>query len=634
MQKITWDSVVETDSDSTVEPISRRPLYQQVRDRVIQLVNDKMLTIGDQLPSERVLSAHLGVSRHSLRQAMSALEAQGLIEIRHGSGAYLVGSEPSQVASEMADALIDSSEQLPYVMEARFAIEPYMTGIAAERRTPADLIAIRASLRRMEDELALGESGEQGDIDFHAAVLSAARSPLLADFMSQLKAGMTRLREEALAQPTSPRLAVEAHYAILDAIEAGDRERASRAAHLHLVDAAKALLVSDLGDSPNSLLLEMSLDTTTENHQIIQLEPELEVLPVPSLASLTPYRAGESAKVVQAQTGLETVHKLASNENPYGCSKLASEAVASAATSLSVYPEVTAGALRTAVAELHGVKENQLVFGNGSDEVLLMIARAFLGPGRTAVACEPTFAQYRAHTLSTGAKYIPVPLEDGRTDPIALAAMAPGASVIWVCNPNNPTGAYLDAAGFNDLMAAVPKDVVVVVDEAYAEYVTAPDFPDAAALTRTYPNLIMTRTFSKIHGLAAIRIGYGIAGEKVANLLNTVRSPFNTSSLAQAAALASLKDTGFLEQSRERNARERSSIEDFCRLHGLGYYPSQSNFVLFDAPGGAENAFASLKERGYIVRPGTQLGFPTKIRMSVGTSEQITGALDSLKELL
>jgi len=637
MRKVTPDLLREAAVDDQLEPVSRRPLYQQVKDRITQLIDDGMLKVGDQLPSERALSARLGVSRHSLRQAMSALEAQGLIEIRHGSGAYLVDREPGQVASDIADALIDSSEQLPYAMEARFAIEPFLTGLAADRRTPADIRAIRAALNMMEREIAAGESGEKGDIAFHAAVLAAAHNPIFVDFMTRLQPDMTRLREEALAQPTTPRLAIEAHHAILDAIEAGDRERAFRAAHQHLVDAAEALLVSELGTPSYAFLAEMLANASADREDADSAEPGGGIrgaTPAALAASLAPRHVGETVEAVRERTGLETVHKLDSTENPYGCSPRASEAVATAATQLSAYPDTEATALRSVLSEMHGVAADQLIFGSGSDEVLLLAARTFLSPGRSAAACEPTSPRYRAHTYSTGASYHPVALEDGRPDLVGLAAAASSVSLLWVCNPNTPTGGYLGAEGLERLMANTPQNVVVVVDEAYAGYATAPDFPDTVALIGSYPNLIVTRTFSTIHGLAGLRIGYGIADTRVANLVNAVRRPFNTSNLAQAAARASVLDEDFIRRSRERNARDRDAIESFCRARGIEHFPSQANFVLFDAPGGAENAYEALKEHGFLVKPGTHLGYPSKIRMSIGTQDQVEGAIGALDELL
>lgn len=637
MRKVASDLLGETVVDDQLEPVSRRPLYQQVKDRITQLIDDGMLKVGDQLPSERALSARLGVSRHSLRQAMSAMEAQGLIEIRHGSGAYLVDREPGQVASDIADALIDSSEKLPYVMEARFAIEPFLTSLAADRRTPADIRAIRAALTMMEREIAAGESGEKGDIAFHAAVLAAAHNPIFVDFMTRLQPDMTRLREEALAQPTTPRLAIEAHHAILDAIEAGDRERAFRAAHQHLVDAAEALLVSELGTPSYAFLAEMLANATGDQDDADpagQGGGVLGATPAALAAALAPRHIEETIEAVQEETGLEIVHKLDSTENPYGCSPRASEAVITAATQLSAYPDAEASALRSALSELHGVAEEQLIFGSGSDEMLLLAASTFLSSGRFAAACEPTSARYRAHTLSTGANYQPVALDRGRPDLVGLAAAASTASLLWVCNPNTPTGGYLGAEGLERLMSNVPQNVVVVVDESYADYATAPDFPDSVALIRSFPNLMVTRTFSTIHGLAGLRIGYGIADARVANLVNAVRRPFNTSNLAQAAARASVRDEDFIRRSRERNAQGRDAIEAFCRSRGIGYFPSQANFVLLDAPGGAENAYEALKERGFLVKPGAHLGYPAKIRVSVGTDDQVEGALAVLDDLL
>lgn len=638
MEKVTRDPQEDTASDHLLSPVVRRPLYQQVNDRITQLISEGVMKVGDQLPSERALSESLGVSRHSLRQALAALQSRGLIEIRHGSGAYLVEREPGQLASNMAEALIDSTENLPYVMESRFAVEPFITGLAAERGTAADVRAIRAALKMMEREIADGASGEQGDIAFHTAVLAAAHNPTLTDFMTRLQPDMARLREEALAQPTTPQLALDAHHAILDAIEAGDRERAIRAAHDHLVDAAEAILVSEFGTPSHTFLAEMlvnatsSQDTNSTSGSVVEMRG---FAPAVLAATLSPtLYVGETVKSVQQTTGLDTVYKLDSTENPHGCSPLVSEALTVAAQNTAAQSDPEASTLRAAISRQLQVNGDQLVIGNGSDEVLQLIARAFLAPGRSAAACEPTYSQYRAHTFAAGASFSSVESEAGRTDPVALAAAASRASLLWVCNPNSPTGSYLSSMDLRRLMSRIPHNVVVVLDEAFAEYATASDFPDSVALIKEFPNLIVTRTFSTIHGLAGLRIGYAVASSRVANLINMLRSPFNTSSLAQAAALASIQDTDFIRQSREKNAQQRDVIECFLREREIDFLESQANFVLFTAPGGAESAYESLKQQGVLLKPGAPLGYPAMLRISVGTEEQVASALASLDSLI
>lgn len=183
-------------------------------------------------------------------------------------------------------------------------------------------------------------------------------------------------------------------------------------------------------------------------------------------------------------------------------------------------------------------------------------------------------------------------------------------------------------------MSRVPHNTVVVLDEAFAEYATASDFPDSVALIKEFPNLIVTRTFSTIHGLAGLRIGYAVASSRVANLVNMLRSPFNTSSLAQAAALASIQDIDFIRQSREQNAQQRDLIEHFLREREIDFFESQANFVLFTPPGGAESTYESLKQRGVLLKPGAPLGYPAMLRMSVGTEDQIASTLASLDSLI
>ena len=567
---------------------------------------------------------------------MSALQSQGLIEIRHGSGAYLVESEPGQLASDMAEALIDSSRDLPYVMETRFAIEPFITGLAAERGTESDVRAIRAALNTMEREIAAGESGETGDIAFHAAIMAAAHNPTLAEIMARLQPDMARLREEALAQPTTPRLALDAHHAILEAIESGDRERAFRAAHQHLVDAAEALLVSEVGTRKHALLAEVLVSATGSAEVPEQRVPEVArgLSPAVLAATLSPALPfSESAESVRNSTGHDSVLRLDTTDGLHGCSPLVSAAINKAAQEIADRPDPEASALRGALASHLGVQETQLIFGNGSDEVLQLVARTFLSPGRSAAASEPTYAPYRTHTYSAGANFSSVRTEGGGTDLVALISAAANASLIWICNPNTPTGAYLRSDELRQILSAVPHDVVVVLDEALAEYSTAADFPDSVPLIQEFPNLIVTRTFSGAHGLAGLRIGYGVASPRVANLINTLRSPFNTSTVAQAAACAAIADEDFVRNVRERNAQGRERVEEFCRAQGFDHFPSQANFVLLEVPGGAEQACKALKKQGLLVASGASLGFPSRIRMSIGTEDQITDALLALSTL-
>lgn len=353
------------------------------------------------------------------------------------------------------------------------------------------------------------------------------------------------------------------------------------------------------------------------------------------LLSLKPYQPGRTIEEVKKQYGLEEIVKLASNENPFGCSPKAAGAIRDFSSLLSLYPDGYATKLREVISTHLHVKEEQLIFGDGSDELIQIISRALLHSGTNTVMAEGTFSQYKHNAVIEGSEIREIPLVDGAHNlPAMLAAIDENTSVVWLCSPNNPTGVYINRDEIFAFISKVPKDVLVVLDEAYFEYVYAEDYYDALALVREYENMIVLRTFSKIYGLASLRVGYGIANEDIIKVLDPARPPFNVNALAQAAAIEAIKDQAFVNQCREANIKGLEQFYRFCEEHQLSYYRSQGNFILIDFACDGNEVFQFLMERGYIVRSGVPLGFPTFVRVTVGSREQNDGVISKMKEFL
>ncbi|GAE43484.1 biosynthetic aromatic amino acid aminotransferase beta [Mesobacillus boroniphilus JCM 21738] len=264
-----------------------------------------------------------------------------------------------------------------------------------------------------------------------------------------------------------------------------------------------------------------------------------------------------------------------------------------------------------------------------------MIARGLLTPETKTVMAAPTFPQYKHNGIIEGCEIAEIPLVNGAHDLDGMAAAIDDrTTVVWLCSPNNPTGVYITEEELTAFMARVPSHVLVVLDEAYFEYVNAEDYHDSLRLLKQYQNLIILRTFSKIYGLASFRVGYGIAHEETISALEPVREPFNVNSLAQAAAMAALDDQNFVEECKIENQAGLEQFYQFCDSAGLSYYPSQGNFILIDFKRDGQEVFQYLLERGYIIRSGTALGFPTCVRITIGSKEQNQGIIDVIKQFL
>lgn len=353
------------------------------------------------------------------------------------------------------------------------------------------------------------------------------------------------------------------------------------------------------------------------------------------LLKLKPYQPGKSISEVKRQYGLSEIVKLASNENPFGCSEKVKSEIANFNGEFSVYPDGYATDLRQSLAEHLGVKPGQLIFGNGSDEIIQMISRGLLSPRTNTVMAAPTFPQYKHNGIIEGCEIREIPLIEGAHDLEGMAAsIDENTSVVWVCSPNNPTGKYIKEDELRTFLSRVPEDVLVVLDEAYYEYVSAEDYHDSLRLLESYKNVIVLRTFSKIYGLASFRVGYGISHEDTIAALEPAREPFNVNTLAQAAAIAALEDQFFIEKCKNENIAGLEQFYQFCDEAGLAYYPSQGNFILIDFATDGQEVFQFLLERGFIVRSGKALGFPTSVRITVGSKEQNEGVIEKIKEYL
>jgi histidinol-phosphate aminotransferase len=342
-----------------------------------------------------------------------------------------------------------------------------------------------------------------------------------------------------------------------------------------------------------------------------------------SMTGLTPYQPGKPMDEVKRELGLKEVVKLASNENPYGASPKVKEAVMQTLSQVSVYPDGYARLLREKTAGILGVDVKQLIFGNGSDEVILILCRSLLSKGDNIITAVPTFPQYKHNAVIEGAEVKEVPLINGTHDLDGLLNKIDNKTkMIFVCNPNNPSGTYVNKEAFSSFMRKVPSHILVVSDEAYFEYVRADDYPDTIPMINEYENLVVLRTFSKAHGLASLRVGYGVGSEDFIQSIEPGREPFNTNSAAQAAASASLEDEDFLNECIQKNNEEMEKFETFCNDNKFPYYPSEANFILMSVgrPGG--EVFNKLLQKGFIVRSGEALGFPDHIRITLGTAEQ------------
>ena len=366
-------------------------------------------------------------------------------------------------------------------------------------------------------------------------------------------------------------------------------------------------------------------------------------LAVPGVQGLQPYQPGKPIGELAREYGLDEseIIKLASNENPLGPSPKAIAAVREQAQEVHRYPDGNAHTLRGALSEHHGIAAERILLGNGSNDLLDLVARAFLGPGRQAIYGQYAFAIYPIATRSTGAEGVVAPANrPGHGQPYGhdLSAMAARITrptrVVFIANPNNPTGTWVSGEELENFLEAVPSDVIVVVDEAYVEYAAGvADYREVSGWLDRFPNLIVTRTFSKAYGLAGLRVGYALCSAVIAELLNRVRHPFNVNSLAQAAATAALADSAHVKQAVELNTRERRRLTEAFHRLGLRVLPSAANFLCVEIGSQADATNEALLRAGIIARPLAGYALRRFLRVSLGTVEENDRFMASLHQL-
>ena len=354
----------------------------------------------------------------------------------------------------------------------------------------------------------------------------------------------------------------------------------------------------------------------------------------PGVASLQPYQPGKPMDELERELGISNIIKLASNENPYGPGK-AALAVLENPGDLSRYPDGNGFRLKSALARYHDIRPDQITLGNGSNEILELIARAVLSASHEVVFSEHAFAVYPLVTQAMGARASTVPAVNWGHDTAGfLRAITEHTRIIFIANPNNPTGTWLKKNNLRPLLEAIPENIIVVLDEAYCDYVTDPDYPDGIKWLPDFPNLLVTRTFSKAYGLAGLRIGYGVSQPQLADLLNRVRQPFNVNSLALSMAEAALKDRAHIDASVQRNRDGMQQITEGITRMGLEIIPSAGNFLCIDFRKPALPVYKKLLHEGVIVRPIANYGMPNHLRVTIGLKNENEKFLTALEKVL
>jgi len=354
----------------------------------------------------------------------------------------------------------------------------------------------------------------------------------------------------------------------------------------------------------------------------------------PRLTDIPTYEPGLTMAEVMAKYGLQSVIKLASNENPYPALPEVEEIIREGAAGVARYPDAYARDLRALLADQHNVDVTQIALGNGSCELILLAGQAFLDPGTSIVHADPSFAMYPHLATAAGAQARPVALaEDDGHDLWGMAAAIDAETrLVVICNPNNPTGVYRSADEIEEFLDQIPEDLPVLVDEAYNDFVTLPDRGRVLSMARERPNLLVTRTFSKAFGLPGLRVGYGVGSRDWVAALDKVRQPFNTGGLAQAAAMAALRRRSVVERQVAELVSERVRLEDTLGRLGVPFTPSQANFVLIGvgSSGEAAGLHEDLLRQGIIVRNGAALGAPGRLRVTLGTKDENDAFIDAL----
>lgn len=349
------------------------------------------------------------------------------------------------------------------------------------------------------------------------------------------------------------------------------------------------------------------------------------------LTQLSPYKQGMQTHEVKEKYGLKKITKLASNENPYGYSEMVKEHTNKMHHSLEIYPDGHASLVRTKLANTLNIDEERIVFGHGSEELIALISRTYLEAGNRTIMAESTFSLYKHHSLIEGAEVVEVPTVNGYHDLDGMrAAINNETKLIWICAPDNPTGSLLDFTEVKGFLDKLPQDIVVVLDEAYYEYVEKSKRYDSLELIQNYSNVIILRTFSKAYGLAALRLGYGIMNESLAEHLNIIRGAFNTTTVSQELASIALSDQNFIENTYKQNLKVKKQLVEFLEKEKIKYYPSEANFLLIKVNQSGFIISEKLLKQGFIIRPGELLGYPETIRVTLGSENDMQAFMQAL----
>ncbi len=353
------------------------------------------------------------------------------------------------------------------------------------------------------------------------------------------------------------------------------------------------------------------------------------------ILGIAPYEPGKPIEELERELGIHNAIKLASNENPLPPSDRVQRAILAALNHLNRYPDGSGFYLRQALAKKHGASPDQIVLGNGSNELIELLVRAFLRPGDEAVVPHPSFVVYPMIVQAAGGVRVMVMLKEHRLDLEAMArAITPMTKVVFIANPNNPTATIVTADEVERFMTRVPERTIVVFDEAYIEFALGPDFPDTLNYVKQGRKVAVLRTFSKAASLAGLRVGYGVADADAIALMNRIRQPFNVNSLAQAAALAALEDDSHILECVRMIEAGRHFLYDEFKTLGVQYVPARANFILVDVGRSAADIYQKLLHEGVIVRPMTPFGMETALRITVGTPEENRKLVKALRRVL
>ena len=353
------------------------------------------------------------------------------------------------------------------------------------------------------------------------------------------------------------------------------------------------------------------------------------------LDSIASYMPAKSLQQIEKELGLNKIIRLAANENTMGCSPSVKGAIQENFENIFLYPDGFCMELRSKLSKLYDIEENKLIFGNGSFELLSLVAQAFINTGEESIISEPSFGWYKVVTLAMDGSIVSIPLTDHAVDlEEAKRNITNKTKVIWLCNPNNPTGTFFDEEQLEKFLEEIPSRIVVVLDEAYYEFVTSDKYPNSVDLIEKYPNIIILRTFSKVYGLASLRIGYGIADTEFIDFLNKIRLPINVNATAQIAALASLKDVDFKNSVIKNNTLGKEFYYKAFEEMKLEYIPTEANFIMVNVEKDSVTVVNEILKKGISLRSGLEFGMPTWIRISIGRPEENQLVIEALKEVI